>query len=173
MGSGASGTIKLIPLQVATSRHLETESHPLPPDRRVIRAAHSLYVNQERLTRVVSRIERASDTLHGYLTLAGVESALLAGYHVSLDCQSGQVAVTKLPGLEAHQLMLPDGDYLIDAPAPAALPPEALDLLERAQSGCLPCPWCEAPLGAEPFTLAGTWEVRLFCAAEACGFEEF
>lgn len=49
---------------------------------------------------------------------------------------------------------------------------DEVDLLERARLGLLPCPSCQAPLGAEflyhETLYAG---VRLYCLS--CGFEEY
>lgn len=43
----------------------------------------------------------------------------------------------------------------------------------RVVEGCLPCPWCDTPLLAQPLTIAGREELRLYCPAEDCEFEEF
>lgn len=128
-------------------------------DRRLARAAGSLYRNLGYLTAAEGRIERASALLRSYLAERGLTTAALGLYQVELVEEVGGLAVTRDSN--------PDADPV--ATEPAGDP----GLLSRAAAGQLPCPRCTAPLSAEPFQIGGTPEVRLYCTSVGCGFEEF
>lgn len=137
------------------------------PDRRIIRAARSLYTNRNRLTTIEARIDRATDELTAFLGLYGMSTATIGMFAVSWDGEALQLE--RLPGLDAAQLPLPDFDDDDDR--------SSADLNERVKAkaveGCLPCPWCDIPLVAQPMTVAGRDEVRLYCPASDCDFEEY
>ena len=81
------------------------EAEPPLPDRRLLRAARSLFTNRERLAVIERRIESASDEIARYLGLWGLESATFGVYHVVLD--DGFLTLTRHVLQEAVQLSLP------------------------------------------------------------------
>jgi hypothetical protein len=87
-------------------------------------------------------------------------------FAVSWDGEA--LCLERLPGVDGAQLPLPDFD---DDDL------RAVDLNEvvkaKAVEGCLPCPWCDTPLVAQPMLVAGREEVRLYCPAPDCDFEEY
>jgi DNA repair protein RadC len=108
---------------------MPTEQQCLPPDKRLVRAARSLYHNREAKEIAEARIERASDALVSYLGLAGLATARFGLFDVVLV--DGQLTVTKLPDNDAEQLVLPEmeaGEHAIHEAAPlvayGALPPQ-------------------------------------------------
>lgn len=86
---------------------LETAS-PLP-DRRVLRAARSLYTNQQWQRVIEARIARASDVLTGYLGMCGLAVATIGAYTVS--AAAGELSIAPLPSVDATQLELPDAAH--------------------------------------------------------------
>lgn len=142
------------------------ESEQPVPDRRIIRAARSLYTNRHRLTTIEARIDRATGELTTFLGLYGVSTATIGMFAVSWDGEALQLE--RLPALDGAQLPLPDFD---DDDRPSA---DLNELVKaKAVEGCLPCPWCDTTLLAQSFTVAGREEVRLYCPAPDCEFEEY
>lgn len=87
---------------------MSTEQRLPPPDKRLVRAARSLYHNQQAREIVEARIERASEALTSYLGLSGLVGARFGLFDVALV--DGQLQVAKLPGYDAEQLALPEID---------------------------------------------------------------
>lgn len=87
---------------------MSTEQQLPPPDKRLVRAARSLYHNQQAREIVEARIERASEAITSYLGLSGLVGARFGMFDVALV--DGQVQITKLPGHDAEQLVLPEID---------------------------------------------------------------
>lgn len=87
---------------------MSTEQQLPPPDRRLVRAARSLYHNQQAKEIVEARIERASEAITSYLGLSGLVAARFGMFDVALV--DGQLQIAKLPGHDAEQLVLPEID---------------------------------------------------------------
>lgn len=131
----------------------------------MIRAARSLYTNRQRLTTIEARIDRATDELTMFLALYGLSAATIGAYEVSWD--GDMVSLERLPSLDGTQLALPSFE---DDRARAVLNEQ---VKAKAVEGCLPCPWCDTPLVAQSLEVAGREEVRLYCPADTCDFEEY
>lgn len=147
--------------------HLEHERPP-SPDPRAARAAHSLYRNRVRVEQLQQRIDQASALLLATLALSEQTHAVFGLYEVALDDELA-LAVTRLPDPDAHQLSLPDpvdDDHRLD------LAPYEHELLDRAASGEIPCPWCSSALHGRASMALGEPSVRLTCPDPRCGFEE-
>lgn len=87
---------------------MPTEYRLPAPDKRLLRAARSLHHNQQAKEIAEARIERASEALISYLGLFGLAAARFGLFDVMLV--DGQLTITKLPGHDAEQLVLPDMD---------------------------------------------------------------
>ena len=72
----------------------------------MIRAARSLYTNRSRLALIERRIDRASQELTTYLSLAGLSSARIGAFEVERDDEQLRLTHHPLPG--ARQLSLLD-----------------------------------------------------------------
>ena len=77
------------------------EQEPPAPDRRVVRAARSLYINRRNREIVEGRIERATATLTSYLGLYGLAVARCGFFDVELT--DGDIRLKKLPSPDAAQ----------------------------------------------------------------------
>lgn len=85
---------------------MQTEQRLSLTDKRLLRAARSLYHNQQAKATAEARIDRAAEALISYLGLTGLATAQFGLFDVSVV--DGQLQVTKLPGHDAEQLVLPE-----------------------------------------------------------------
>lgn len=85
---------------------MQVEQRLSPPDKRLLRAARSLYHNQQAKAIAEARIDRAAEALISYLGLTGLATARFGLFEVSVV--EGQLQVAKLPGHDAEQLVLPE-----------------------------------------------------------------
>ena len=121
-----------------------------PPDRRVVRAARSLYINRRNREIVEGRIERATATLTAYLGLYGLAIARCGFFDVELA--DGDIRLKKLPSPDAAQLELQDAEVADKDDNPFALPGESRnrnEILVQAAAGETVCPPCETPQTGE------------------------
>jgi len=152
--------------------HYQLTHTPLPNEKptyfdpRAARAAHSLYRNRLRLEQIHRRIDRATAHLMSTLALSGQTHAIFGLYEVALDDEQA-LHLERLPDPDHQQLRLPDEPVydLVDT-----LPPGQHEILERAASGDVACPWCDEALHGEASLTIGEPTVRLSCCQ--CGFEE-
>lgn len=149
------------------------EREPLRPHRRTIAAARSLHINRRNKEVIEGRIERATDEIMSYLGLAGLTTARLGLYDVTLA--GDELELTRLPVAEAKQLELSEGVAGDQDGEPTAyhnLDGNPCDILALANAGILECPCCSQPLAGETFQIGGVTEVRLYCRDKDCGYEE-
>jgi hypothetical protein len=122
------------------------EQEPPAPDRRVVRAARSLYINRRNREIVEGRIERATATLTSYLGLYGLAVARCGFFDVELA--DGDIRLKKLPSPDAAQLELQDVEVADKEDNPFARPGESTnpnEVLVQATAGETVYPQCEAP----------------------------
>jgi hypothetical protein len=99
------------------------EQEPPAPDRRVVRAARSLYINRRNREIVEGRIERATATLTAYLGLYGLAIARCGFFDVELA--DGDIRLKKLSSPDAAQLELQDVELAGTEDNPFAPPGES------------------------------------------------
>lgn len=85
---------------------MSTEQPQPLPDKRLLRAARSLYTNRQKQAIIESRIDRAATEINTFMGLYGIATAAIGSYDVQLE--DGEVHVAYRPSPDAAQLPLPN-----------------------------------------------------------------